>query len=233
MHRASYSASAIGCLIKSSIWLFGNKHAKFIKATVVPRLQDGKMKLWPQKRWKQIIFIVVLIFIVMFVAFGTFAGLLLSGAISREVVSEIDVKNADGSKTALVVYQPGFSSFPHDVSYAFADGLASSGWRVEITTASSETPSDLSKYGLLTLAYPVYGGTVGTAIVRYVDRISDFGGINTVIIACAGGDSGESIIPLKQQVEAANGTFYDSLALSNSNSTALESAQQVGSSITP
>jgi flavorubredoxin len=191
------------------------------------------LKLWPQKKWKQILFIVVLILIAVFVAFVTFAGLLLSGAISREVVSEIDVKNADGSKTALIVYQPGFSSFPKDVSYAFADGLASSGWRVEITTASSEAPSDLSKYDLLTLAYPVYGGTVGTAIVSYVNRVNDLAGVNTMIIACGAGDSGESIIPLKQQVEAANGTFYDSLALSNGNSTALESAQQIGSSIAP
>jgi hypothetical protein len=104
---------------------------------------------------------------------------------------------------------------------------------VEITTASSEAPLDLSKYSLLTLAYPVYGGTVGTAIVNYVNRVNDLAGVNTVIIACAGGDSGESIIPLKQQVEAANGTFYDSLALSNGNSTALESARQAGSSIIP
>jgi flavorubredoxin len=177
--------------------------------------------------------VLIIVLIVAFAAFGGFAGLLMSGAISREVVSEIDVKNADGSKTALIVYQPGFSNFPKETSYAFADGLASSGWRVEITTASSETPSDLSKYSLLTLAYPVYGGTVGTAIVSYVNRVNDFAGVNTVIIACGGGDSGESIIPLKQQVEAANGTFYDSLALSSSNSTALESAQQAGSSITP
>jgi flavorubredoxin len=191
------------------------------------------MKFWPQKRWKQIILVLIIVLIVAFAAFGGFAGLLMSGAISREVVSEIDVKNADGSKTALIVYQPGFSNFPKETSYAFADGLASSGWRVEITTASSETPSDLSKYSLLTLAYPVYGGTVGTAIVSYVNRVNDFAGVNTVIIACGGGDSGESIIPLKQQVEAANGTFYDSLALSSSNSTALESAQQAGSSITP
>jgi flavorubredoxin len=177
--------------------------------------------------------VLIIALIVAFAAFGVFAGLLLSGAISREVVSEIDVMNADGDMTALIVYQPGFSNFPRDMVYAFADGLISSDWRVEITTASSEAPSDLSKYSLLTLAYPVYGGTVGTAIVRYVDRISDLDGVNTVIIACGGGDSGESIIPLSQQVEAANGTFYDSLALSNGNSTALESAQQAGSSITP
>jgi flavorubredoxin len=157
----------------------------------------------------------------------------MSGALSREVVSEIDIKNADGDTTALIVYQPGFSSFPKDASYAFAEGLASSGWRVEITTASSEAPSDLSKYSLLILAYPVYGGTPGTAIVSYVNRISDLNGIDTVIIACGGGDSGESIIPLKQQVQEANGVFYDGFAFSNSNSSSIQNAQQAGSNITP
>jgi hypothetical protein len=61
------------------------------------------LRFWPQKRWKQIIFVIVFILIAAFVAFGTFAGLLMSGIISREIVSEIDVKNADGSKTALCV----------------------------------------------------------------------------------------------------------------------------------
>lgn len=175
----------------------------------------------------------ILVLIAVFVAFAAFAGLLLTGAISREVVSEIDIINADGDKTALVVYQPGFSSFPTDISYAFADGLASSGWRVEITTASPQAPSDFSKYSLLTLAYPVYGGTPGTAIVNYVNRVSSLDGIDTVIIACGGGDSGESVNPLKQQVQAANGTFYDALALSNQDSSAMESARQAGSNITP
>jgi flavorubredoxin len=192
-----------------------------------------KLKLWPQKRWKQIILVLVIALIVVFVSFAGFAGLLLSGMLNREVVSEIEVVNSDGDQTALIVYQPGFSSFPKDVSHAFAEGLVSSGWRVEITTASSEAPSDLSKYNLLTLAYPVYGGTPGTAIVSYVNRISDFNGIDTVIIACGGGDSGESVEPLKQQVEAANGKFYDSLALSNQVDTALESARQAGSNIAP
>ena len=94
----------------------------------------------------------VLIVIVAFVAFAAFAGLLMSGLLSREVVSEISVLNDGGSKTALVVYQPGFSSFPRDASYAFAVCLASCGWRVEITTASPQAPVDLSKYTLLTLA---------------------------------------------------------------------------------
>ncbi len=177
---------------------------------------------------------VVLILIAVFVAFATFAGLLLAGILSRDVVSEIDVMNADGNKTALIVYQPGFSSFPRDASYAFADGLASSGWRVEITTASSQAPSDLSKYSLLTLAYPVYGGTAGTAIVSYAKRLSNLDGINTVIIALQGGTAPSlTIDTLKQQVQAANGTFYKGLSLSTDDSSALESARQAGSNITP
>jgi flavorubredoxin len=177
--------------------------------------------------------VLVIALIVVFVSFASFAGLLMAGLINREVVSEIEVVNSDGEQTALIVYQPGFSSFPRDVSYAFAEGLASSGWRVEITTASSEAPLDLSKYSLLTLAYPVYGGTPGTAIVSYVNRISDLNGIDTVIIACGGGDSGESIIPLKQQVEEANGVFNDGFAFSNSNSSWIQNAQQAGSNIAP
>lgn len=176
---------------------------------------------------------VILILIAIFVAYGAFGSLLVAGIINREVVSEIDVVNAERGKTALVVYQPGFSSFPRDVSYAFADGLASSGWRVEITTASRQAPSDLSNYSLLILAYPVYGGTPGTAIVSYVNRISSLDGIDTVIIACGGGDSGESVDPLKQQVQAANGTFYDAFAVSNQDTSALESARQAGSNIIP
>ncbi len=192
------------------------------------------MKLWPQKTWKKIVLLLVLVVIVAFVAFGAFAGLLMSGMINREVVSEVEVVNAAGAETALIVYQPGFTSFPRDVSYAFADGLASSGWRVEITTASPQAPSDFSKYSLLALAYPVYGGTPGTAVVSYVKRVSDLNGVDTVVLACGGGNSSKIANPLKQQLEAANGTFYDAWSLSNQNSSAsMETARQTGSNIAP
>jgi hypothetical protein len=157
----------------------------------------------------------------------------MSGILNREIVSEVEVINSGGNKTALVVYQPGFSGFPKDVSYAFADGLASSRWRVEITTASPQTPSDLSDYGLLVLAYPVYGGTPGTAIVNYVSQASNLNGVDTVIIACGGGDSGESVDILKQKVENANGTFYSMLALSNQDGSAMEKATQAANNIEP
>jgi hypothetical protein len=191
------------------------------------------MKLWPTKLWKQILVVLAIVFIILIVVFAAFAGLLMAGIIGGEVVSEVKIMNTDGLKTALVVYQPGFSNFPKDVSYAFADGLVSSNWQVEITTASPQTPSELSKYSLLVLAYPVYGGTPGSAIVKYVDRVGNLNGINTIIIACAGGDSGESIIPLRQQVEEANGVFFISMALSNQVGSSTEEARQAGSNIDP
>jgi hypothetical protein len=91
------------------------------------------LKLWPQKRWKKILLISVLVIVV------ALASLLANViyAINTDIVTELVVKNPDGSKTALVLYHPGLSSFAHDVSYAFADGLASNGWRVEIATPST------------------------------------------------------------------------------------------------
>lgn len=191
------------------------------------------MKLWPKKLWKQILVIFAIVVIILFVVAASFAGLLLAGVIGGEVVSEVEVINSEGLKTALVVYQPGFSNFPKDVSYAFADGLVSNDWKVEITTASAQTPTELSKYSLLVLAYPVYGETPGSAIVSYVNRTGNLNTINTVIIACAGGDSGESIISLRQQVEEANGSFFSSLALSSQVSSSIENARQAASNIYP
>jgi flavorubredoxin len=191
------------------------------------------LRFWPQKLWKKIVLILILIAILTFVAFGAFAGLLMSGSINRDVVSEIEVINTAGSSTALLVYQPGFSGFPKDIVYAYAEGLSSSGWRVEITTASPQTPTDLSQYKLLTLAYPVYGGTPGTAIVNYLNRLSSLDETNIVIIACGGGDTGEIENPLEQQIQAANGTFYKGLSFSTQDGSAIEKATQAGSSITP
>ncbi len=192
------------------------------------------MKLWPQKKWKQILLASFLAVVVLLAIFGAYAGLTLN----KDVVSGIDVVNPNGSKTALIVYQPGLSSFPRDASYAFGNGLASSGWRVEITTASSQAPSDLSKYSLLVLGFPCYGASPGTAIIRYVDRLANLQGINTVIVACAAGSPGGSVDTMKQKVQAAGGTFRDSLSLftmapNEGNGTATDTAKQAGAQIQP
>lgn len=175
-----------------------------------------------------------IIFIVIVVGIGALVGTLAVAFVvgNRDVASAIDVVNAGGSKTALLVYQPGLSSLPKDVSYAFADGLASSGWRVEITTASTEAPSDMSNYSLLVLAWPIYGGTAGAATVRYVDRIDNLHGIQTVLIA-TGGNPGGGFDTMKQKVQAANGVVIESLAPNEGNGNATDIARQTGAQIQP
>lgn len=192
------------------------------------------MKLWSQKRWKKIL---LLFFLTIFISVSAFSAYVIL-RINKDVVSGIDVLNTSGSKTALVVYQPGLSSFPRDVTYSFANGLASSGWRVEITTASSQTPSNLSKYSLLVLGFPVYGSVPGAAILRYVERVSNLNGIRTVIIALSAGPN-KSIDVMKQKLQAANGAFYQALTLYTmapneiGNGVATDIAKQAGSQITP
>ncbi|MBN1358039.1 hypothetical protein JW988_04635, partial [Candidatus Bathyarchaeota archaeon] len=102
------------------------------------------MKLWPQKRWKQILLIALLVVVIVFASVSAYVFF----AIGNDVVTEVVVMNEEANETALVLYHPGLSSFAHDVAYAFADGLVSSGWRVEIATPSSEAPTDASEYGL-------------------------------------------------------------------------------------
>jgi len=192
------------------------------------------MKFWPQNKWKQILLAFFLVGIGVSAILGIFAGFTLN----KDVVSSIDVVNPGGSKTALIVYQPGLSSFPRDVSYAFGNGLAASGWRVELTTASSQAPSNLTKYSLLVLGFPCYGATPGTAIIRYADRLTNLQGISTVIIACAASNTGGSVDTMKQTIQAAGGVFKESLTLftlapNTGGGSATDIARQAGTQIQP
>jgi len=167
------------------------------------------MKLWPEKKWKKILLIAILVFVI--VVSGVLGFVLFK--INSDYVSGIDVLNADGSETALIIYHPGLSSFMKDVVYAFADGLVETGWRVEITTASSQAPTDLSEYSLLVLGSPVYAGNPSPTIKRHVERIGDLQGIDTVVLVTSGGSSGISEASMQQTVEEHNGTIETVLPL--------------------
>jgi hypothetical protein len=191
------------------------------------------VKLWPQKKWKQILLVVFLVIVAIFAVFAAYIGV----ALNKDVVSGIDVINTQGGKSALIVYQPGLSSFPRDVSYAFANGLVEAGWRVEITTASPQAPDDLSSYSLLVLGFPTYGAEPGTAIVRYLDELGNLQGIDTVLVACAAGNANESAAVIQQKVLSESGTVKESISLTsmapNEGGTATDIARQAGSKILP
>jgi hypothetical protein len=191
------------------------------------------VKFWPQKKWKQIILAIFLVLVVIFAVFAVYIGV----ALNKDVVSGIDIINPQGRKSALIVYQPGLSSFPKDNSYAFGNGLAEAGWRVEITTASSQAPKELSSYSLLVLGFPTYGAKPGTAIVRYLDGLGNLHGIETVLISCAAGNANESAAVIQQKVQSESGTVKESICLTsmapNDGGTAIDIARHSGSKILP
>lgn len=187
------------------------------------------MKFWPQKKWKQILLIAILAFVIVV---ASVSGFILF-KINSDYVSEIDVLNADGSETALIIYHSGFSSFMKDVSYAFAEGLVENDWRVEITTASSQAPTEMSDYSLLVLGSPVYASNPSATIKRHVERIGDLQEIDTVLLVTSGFSDGVTEASLQQTVEEHNGSVELVLslfttALNEGDGDPLDIAEQAG-----
>jgi hypothetical protein len=144
----------------------------------------------------------------------TASAVLLYLWLNKEVVTGIGVSNPEGRVgTALVIYHPGKRGFGHRVRTAFVEGLASSGWRVEVTTASAKSPSDLSAYDLLVVSGPTYGFTPNRPILRYLARLGDLAGkpVVTIITAIGAGERSNAI--LQQTVHEANGRLLKSLLL--------------------
>jgi flavorubredoxin len=183
------------------------------------------MKFWPQKRWKQILLVAVLAFVVIVVSV---LGFILF-KINSDYTSDLEVKNANGTESALIIYHPGLSSFMEDTVYAFAEGLVENGWRVEITTASSQAPTDLSSYSLLVLGSPVYADSPSSTIQRHVERISDLNGIDTVLLVTSGGSDGGAEAAMQQTVEKYGGTVVDVVSLfTSAEADSIELAKQAG-----
>jgi len=133
---------------------------------------------------------------------------------NREVVSEVKVLNLEGKAgTALVVYHPGRSDFQSRVFAGFAEGLVSNGWRVEMTTPSPQTPTDLVGYDLLVLGGATYGFKPNQPIQTYVRRLGDLEDKPTVTIITALGMGERSMRIMEQLVRQANGNLVKALVL--------------------
>lgn len=166
------------------------------------------MGFWPQKRWKKIALSILLIVLAVLGGIGVY----LEYSVYREIATPLEVLNAEGSKTALVIYHPGLTAFSQNVSYSFANGLAANGWCVEIATASTQAPTNLSSYSLLVLGWPIYDFNPGPTITNLVGRLGNLQGIDTVVLFIGGG-----LNPLDAQgkmnkiVQDANGTVIQTV----------------------
>ena len=61
------------------------------------------MKFWPEKKWKQMLLISIII-VVLIVASASIFVLI---KVNSDFTSELKVLNPNGSQTALIIYQPG------------------------------------------------------------------------------------------------------------------------------
>ncbi|MCP4539711.1 MAG: hypothetical protein GY832_21445 [Chloroflexi bacterium] len=162
------------------------------------------------KALKQGLIAAVVTFVVLLVAWQG----LLSFMVNVEVVSDIEILNPDASAgTALVVYHPGRSGYQEMANQAFAEGLISNGWRVEITTASKETPTDLSGYDLLVLSAPTYDWVPAKPIQRYLEQLGDLEGQPTAVIISAAGTTTLAVPMMEEMVKEANGDLVGSYTL--------------------
>lgn len=187
------------------------------------------MRFWPQKRWKKILLTTLLIILAVLIGIVGY----LEWSVYREVSSNVEVLNAQGAKTALVIYHPGITDFARNVTYSFADGLVSSGWRVEVTTASAQAPTDLSKYSLLVLGWAIYDFNPGPTITNHIDRIGDLNGIDTVVMVIAGGlDPLNAQESMNKKVQNTNGNITATLQAFRGG-TAAQEMFNAASNITP
>ncbi len=114
-------------------------------------------------------------------------GAYLEYSVYREVTTQTEILNANGTKTALVIYHPGLSDYAKNTTHTYAETLATNGWRVEITTASPQAPTEISKYSLLVLGWAIYDFNPAPTITNQLHRIANLNGINTTVIILGGG----------------------------------------------
>ncbi|MCW3995220.1 MAG: hypothetical protein NWE98_03600 [Candidatus Bathyarchaeota archaeon] len=190
-------------------------------------INQRRKQFWPKKKWKKAVLVTLIALMVVDVP--TFA--FFEYSVYNETVSPIEVKNSTGTKNALVIYHPGLTGFSHDIAYTFADRLACNGWRVELTTASSKAPSNITQYDLLVFDWPIYDLSPGPTITNYIQRIGDLQGKDTVIVTVGGG-----INPLnaqdtmKQIIIDANGVVKEAVTIfrgGNFTSKADQAASQI------
>ena len=144
------------------------------------------------------------------------AGLIISGVVivnlnSAEIVRDVVIHNPDGSTgTVFVVFRPGLTGFNEGVVNEFVRGLVDSDWRVEVTTSSSVTPTNVTGYNLIVLGSTTNGAKPHASMLDYLTRV-DFEGKPVVLILTSGGIGGSGIDYFTNATTDANGVILSTL----------------------
>jgi hypothetical protein len=151
---------------------------------------------------------------------------------STEIIRDVEIQNEDGlTGTAFVVFRPGLTSFNEDIVNAFIRGLVASDWRVEVTTCSTQTPTNVSTYDLIVLGSPVNGAQPHAAMQAYLER-ADFEGKEVVLILTMGGSGADAMVLFRNATVNANGVVHSEYIYALLDSGASNSAYIAGTEIT-
>jgi len=133
---------------------------------------------------------------------------------NAEVVSEIVSLGAEGgTPRALIVYHSTHGGFQRSIQRAFAEGLQSQGWRVDLTTASRMAPTNLSAYELLVVGAPSYNWEPARPVLAYLARLGTLKGCRVVLVVSGGGMTDRALRILRARVEHAGGRVLDGIEL--------------------
>ena len=133
---------------------------------------------------------------------------------NTEVVSKVmSFGAAGGARRALSVYHSTHGGFQPLILRALAEGLQSQGWRVDMTTASRATPTDLSAYDLLVLGAPSYNWQPARPTLAYLDRLGDLKGMPVALVISGGGMTDRAAKILAERVTGAHGRLVQTIEI--------------------
>jgi hypothetical protein len=133
--------------------------------------------------------------------------------VNREVRSPMVTLGSGERGRALVVYHSARGGLMRRLQEAFAEGMSVEGWQVDLSTASSSSPSDLSKYQLLVLGSPCYYDGLARPIRAYFARIKNLRGTPVVTVVSGFGNTAGAAKALRELVRQAHGEVVDEIEL--------------------
>jgi hypothetical protein len=113
----------------------------------------------------------------------------------------------------IVIYSPGISDFHQRMVDAFITGLVASNWSVDTITASSQAPIDLSRYSLLVIGGPLYGGQPSKPIQDYIARLTNLNGLRVYSLLSAAGNPRDAAQLMTNNITAHGGVDTGKLIL--------------------
>ncbi len=158
---------------------------------------------------------------------GGVCGLIMPMAY-REIVRDVTIENPSGTTgTAFLVLRPGVTLLPDQIAGKITQGLVNQGWRVEVTTSSSQTSINITRYNLVVFVSPVYGSNPHPTMVSYLKRV-DLADLPVVLLLTSIGKQPLAMELFRNATVAAHGRVVDEVLIGAFDTNAFDAAYQAG-----